>query len=147
MRQVNPAVRDLARQLLAAEAGDIRAPHEAVQAAERACAKLRLHLVRLVGLEGFRALLVRALALATADVPWLRAVQVQPDGSLQGLSEAATQQEGAGVAEGYAALLAQLFGLLITFVGETLTLRLAREIWPEAALGDTLSRPQEEAQG
>ena len=104
-------------------------------------------MVRLVGLEGFRALLVRALALARAERPWLSAVEVRQDGSLQGLGEAALQRDNAGATEGYAALLAQFLGLLITFVGETLTLRLASEIWPEAPVADTLSRLHEEANG
>ena len=33
-------------------------------------------------------------------------------------------------------LVAQLLGLLFTFIGESLTLRLLLDVWPEAALDD-----------
>ena len=38
--------------------------------------------------------------------------------------------------EGGVVLLAQLLGLLVAFIGETLTLRLVREVWPEVPLDD-----------
>jgi hypothetical protein len=34
------------------------------------------------------------------------------------------------------ALLAQLLGLLVAFIGESLTLRLVREVWPPVTLGN-----------
>jgi circadian clock protein KaiC len=37
---------------------------------------------------------------------------------------------------GGVALLAQLLGLLVAFIGENLTLRLVREVWPKAPLND-----------
>ena len=33
-------------------------------------------------------------------------------------------------------LLAQLLGLLVAFIGETLTLHLVRDIWPKTTLND-----------
>jgi len=33
-------------------------------------------------------------------------------------------------------LLAQLLGLLVTFIGEALTVRLVREVWPKVPLDD-----------
>lgn len=45
---------------------------------------LRPHLATLMGKAGVRALFARALALATAEVSWLHAVQVSPDGDLEG---------------------------------------------------------------
>jgi hypothetical protein len=41
--------------------------------------RLRPHLATLMGNGGFRALLARALALASAEVSWLRTVQVNAD--------------------------------------------------------------------
>lgn len=73
---------------------------------------------------GFKALLSRALALAAAEIPSLRTWQINADGSFE-------RAEGVG-AEGGVVLVAQLFGLLATFIGEELTLRLVREVWPKA---------------
>ena len=90
-----------------------------------------------MGNGGFHALLSRALALASAEVPWLRAVHVKADGSLEGLDELASASwtrmrlSRAGVV-----LLAQLLGLLVAFIGENLTLRLVREVWPKLPLND-----------
>jgi hypothetical protein len=93
--------------------------------------KLRPHLSTLMGNGGFRALLSRALVLANAEVPWLRAVRVKADGSLEGLDELQAQVAPEEVAEGRMVLLAQLLGLLVTFIGERLTLRLMQDVWPK----------------
>jgi len=105
---------------------------EAVYAGE----KLRPLLTGLMGSGGFRALLSRALTLATAEVPGLRAVHVQADGSLEGLEELRTQLSPAELFDGRVVLLAQLLGLLQAFIGEDLTMRLARDIWPSTQLTD-----------
>ena len=112
-------------------------------AALSALTKLRIHLTRLVGIAGFEALLARALALARAEAAWMGTVRVQTDGTLEGFSEAAQLQLADAVAVGCTALLAQLFGLLVTFVGEALTLRLMQEVWPEARLDNTNSGAEE----
>ena len=82
-----------------------------------------------MGEGGFRALLARALALAAAEVPWLRAVQVKADGTLAGWEELPAQLDPDEYLEGRVVLLAQLLGLLVAFIGEKLTLRLMREVW------------------
>jgi hypothetical protein len=107
-------------------------------------AKLRSHLSRLVGVEGFQALLTRALALAKAEVGWLATVRVQANATLEGFDAAAQQQPSEVVAEGSAVLLAQLLGLLVTFIGEALTLRLVQDVWPEAQ-GDAINFSAKEA--
>jgi len=98
------------------------------------CEKLRPHLATLMGDGGFRALLSRALA--DTEVPWLRAVHVKPDGSLGGLEELHVQLDLDEFFEGRIVLLAQLIGLLVAFIGENLTLRLVREVWPNVPLND-----------
>ena len=40
------------------------------------------------------------------------------------------------LSEGEVVLLAQLLGLLVAFIGEKLTLRLVREVWPQVPLDD-----------
>ena len=41
-----------------------------------------------------------------------------------------------GGAEAAVAITAHLLGLLVTFIGEPLTLRLVREAWPDASLDE-----------
>ena len=89
-----------------------------------------------MGNGGFRALLSRALALASAEVPWLSAVHVDGDGALDGLAELEAQVDPGEIAEGRVVLLAQLLGLLVAFIGEDLTLRLTREAWPKLSFND-----------
>lgn len=88
-----------------------------------------------MGSTGFHALLSRALAVARAEAPGLRAVQIKPDGTLAFLDEPgarANPDELAGGAE----LVAQLIGLLQAFIGESLTLRMLRNVWPKLSLND-----------
>jgi hypothetical protein len=132
MKQAAPAVWDLARLLLALEANRSEHVAEEAYAALIVFEKVRSSLSKLVGVAGFQALLARALALAKPEAVWLRAVCVQADATLEGFSETAQQQPADAVAEGSAALLAQFLGLLVTFIGEALTLRLVGDVWPEA---------------
>jgi len=89
-----------------------------------------------MGRGGFRALLSRALALATAEVRWLRTMQVNADGAFEGLEALQSRIDPAEFNEGRVVLLAHLFGLLVAFIGPNLTLRLASEIWPQILLVD-----------
>ena len=143
MKQASPAIRFLARRLLALEADGSEQADVKERAALSAFAKLRLHLTKLIGISGFQVLLARALALAKAEVTWLEPVHVQADATLEGFSEAAQRQPADAVAEGCLALLAELIGLLVVFIGEALTLRLVQEVWPEARLDDPNSGAEE----
>ena len=96
--------------------------------------KLRPHLAALMGNGGFRALLARALVLAGAEVSWLRAVHVRVDGTLEGVEAIRAQLDPTEFLEGRIVLLAQLLGLLVAFIGPSLTSRLMGEIWPQVAL-------------
>ena len=122
---------DLARRLVALEAASATdAPaHEALQV----CEKLRISLTRFAGLDSFTALLRRALALARTDVPVLQSVTVTADGQFQGTEEIGSAAGDVSV-QAATAITAHLLGLLATFIGEPLTLRLVREAWPEASL-------------
>lgn len=102
-------------------------------AAFRVCDRLRYSLTSLIGVEGFRSLLSRALARSGDEVPWLKAVHVKSDGSLEGWDP--VQVPAAKLAEGEAMLVTHLLDLLATFIGEGLTLQLLQEAWPETPLG------------
>ena len=80
---------------------------------------------------GVRALLSRALVLATEEVSWLDAVQVNVDGGLEGYEALGWQLDQSEFVLGRTVLLAQLLGLLVAFIGPSLTSRLLSEIWPQ----------------
>lgn len=128
-----PAMRDLARRLLALEAASRTAADAPAHEAARVLDKLRLSLARFAGPEGFASLLRRALALARAEIPALRTVEATPDGSLNGFDQVAADAGSSGT-DAALAITAHLLGLLVTFVGEALTLRLVRDAWPDVAL-------------
>ena len=125
-------MRNLAQRLLAVEAANQSAADAHLHEAVRVCEKLRIALIRLAGSDGFESLLRRALALARSEVPALDRVTVKPDCSMEGLTEL-TANAAAGEFHGPTAITAHLLGLLITFIGEPLTLRLVREAWPDAS--------------
>ena len=105
-------------------------------AAVRVYEKLRRLLSAVLGSGGFRALSTRALTLAKADAPELGAVDVNADGSLAWLSEVLPRSNQGQIAKGEVILIAQLLGLLVTFIGEALMLRLVQDAWPKATPDD-----------
>jgi hypothetical protein len=90
--------------------------------------KLSPHFGALMGAAGFRALLSRALVLANAEVAWLRELHIKADGSFDGLNELEAQANPEEISNGGIVLLARLLGLLVTFIGEDLTLLLLSNI-------------------
>ena len=140
-----PESRHLAQRLLTYEAVASENSEPAESGAFRVCAKLRRPLITLVGMAGFRSLLSRALTLARAQAPSLSAVQVAADGSLKGLDEIASQTDKEQASDGGAILVTQLIGLLLTFIGEGLTLRLVQDVWPEAAFDGRVSEKEKKA--
>ena len=129
-------MRDFAERLVAYETRANKPSEANTTAAFFVIDKLRPQLATFMGNAGFRALLSRALALANAEVPWLRAVHVKADGALEGLHELGEQLGPDQIFEGRVVLVAQLFGLLVAFIGEDLTLRLVREAWPKLPLNN-----------
>jgi hypothetical protein len=130
MSRAAPKMRDLAERLIAYEAArGTKSSGAKIPAACLVIDRLRPQLATLMGNIGFRALLSRTLALANPDFPWLRAVHVKAEGSLEGLDELA-EVDPDEIFEGCSALLAQLLELLAAFIGKDLTLQLVREVWP-----------------
>lgn len=139
---MSSATQDLARRLIALEAmcdvdsldaDSLEGKDEAV----RVCEKLRTPLAKFLGLAGYRSLMARALAMAKSETASLDPVQVQPDGSLDGISP--------NDAEAALVVLAHLLGLLVEFVGERMTLRLVFDGWPSASLDETDSSVEEQS--
>jgi hypothetical protein len=125
-------MRDLARRLLAESqsAADSDA-RKAVLVNE----KLRNVLIQFAGADGFRSLLGRALDLASVEAPALKNASVGADGRLEGLEQLATLPGSVSGASAVA-ITAHLLELLVTFIGEPLTLRLVRKAWPNLSLGE-----------
>lgn len=134
MPATSPSMGALARRLLAASRATTapRADHTTV-----VVDSLRPPLTRLAGSEGFASLLRRAVALASANAPSLQNVRVGADGSLKGIEEPAAGTGGTRATDDAAAVITeQLLELLVTFIGEGLTLRLVREAWPDTCLDE-----------
>ena len=108
-------------------------------AAFRVCEKLRDPLCLLAGVGGYRSLLSRALVLAKGEAPILGGIQIKQDGSLGHSVELEAQLHTEEAAKAGAILARQLVDLLITFIGEALTLRLVQGVWPNAALNSSKS--------
>ena len=96
----------------------------------------RPFLAQVVGALGFSAVLSRALAIASADVAWLRTVHVKPDGSLEGLGDLEAKVDANEIAEGRVVLLAEFIGLLVVLIGERLVLQLVRQAMPKVSKDD-----------
>jgi hypothetical protein len=112
-------MRDLARQLLAANA----ASDSPVSNAVAVCDALRIGLTKFAGADGFAALLRRALAIARVEAPSLQNVTLGTNCHMEAFD---------GVTPDAAeSLVAHLLHLLVIFIGEPLALRLVRETWPD----------------
>ena len=134
MNRATPRMRDIAGRLIAFEARGIKSSGTRTPAACLVGEKLRPQLAAVMGNIGFSALQSRALALANGQFSWLRAVHVKADGGFQGLDAVDAQIDPGEFFEGCVVLFAHLLGLLVTFIGEELTLRMVREAWPELPL-------------
>ncbi len=127
---------NLARQIVALEAAHGRTSRtknsrgEAVPALQ-VCEKLRIVLTVFAGAAGFQALLTRAMTLAKAQAKSLAALQIQEDGSLAGFDKLDAETSREKGAAG-AVLVAHLLDLLVMFIGESLTLQLVLDAWPDA---------------
>ena len=134
LNRATPKLRDFAERLISVEVSKSSAskPPAVITVLD----KLRPCLAQVVGELGFRAVLLRALAKANADVAWLRAVHVKADGSLEGLDELEAKLDPKQIAEGRVVLLAEFFGLLVELIGEPLVLRLVHTAMPNVPKDD-----------
>lgn len=139
MQTPSRSTRDLARRLLVASrnGADPRTADPGL-----VIERLRASLSRLAGVDGFASLLRRALTLAGMESQSLRQVKIDASGHLQGLEELKMEPGADARAEAICAVTAHLLELLVTFIGEAITLRLVREAWPELPLDDP--NPSEE---
>jgi hypothetical protein len=143
MSTASPEIQDLARRLFAFEAAHAVSSDAGVDVAVRVIEELRLRLIKLAGVDGFRSLLSRALTLAKAEVSSLTMVQVRADGSLEGFDGIEGSGEAGAAGQPGIVLVAHLLELLVTFIGAPLTLRLVRDKWPDASMDGADLRSEE----
>jgi hypothetical protein len=135
MANISLGITHLARQVLTLESANSGPAGTEIDRAARACEKLRGSLTKLAGSSGLSMLLARAVALAMKKDSSLTPLHVGIDGSLTGVDEVRRGLNGSHVAHhGGAIVLAELLGLLVSFIGESLTLTLVREAWPDASI-------------
>jgi len=136
--------RDLARSLVAREADEGTASLHTEPATVRVYERLRRQLGAPVGVDGFRALASRALALAKSQSPRLSAVQLTANGGLRGLGEVESQTDADEDGEAGINLIAQLLGLFLTFLGEATTLRLIEDLRLQGDVSPVSARTTED---
>jgi hypothetical protein len=141
-----PAQRELAGWLLTQEMGNAADAQALTAAAERVCKKLCQRLTRVVTAAGCQMLLARAVVLARTEFPFLNGVRASTttEACLNGLQASVMDVELSTAREALTAVLASLVGLLATFIGEDLSMRLLHETWPDAP---TLPRSGEREAG
>ena len=136
MNRATPQLRDFAERLISIGVIDTQSSASKPPAVFTLIEKLRPSLAQVVGDLGFTAILSRALAIANADVAWLRAVRVKPDGSLEGLDELGAKVDPQEIAEGRVVLLAEFVSLLVQLIGERIVLQLMHQAMPKVSRHD-----------
>jgi len=130
----NAALQQLALKVLAQHAGSAPGTEALVAAVRRAYDDLARVSIPLIGQVGVDALTGRALHLAQRAHPWLvhtRAPE-QWKGPLDQIIFCLEQQDPAVATEAAGAVFGTLTGLLVSFIGEPLTVGLLRQAWPDA---------------
>lgn len=130
--------RQLALKVLAHRAGANASPEAFAAAAFRAYDDLARVSAQLIGQSGIDALTCRALHLAQQEYPWLvhRRQPEQAEGPFAQIVVCLKRQDAAIATEGAAAVFGTLAGLLVTFIGEPLTMQMLRKAWPDAFSAD-----------
>jgi hypothetical protein len=106
-----------------------------LEAAHMSLIELGEQLTQLVGAEGYRALVERALQLAASDFPWLAEVHPASDepGRLLGLDKVIRRAAPDAGIEALAATLGAVLWLLLGLIGEDLTQHVLDQAWPWVA--------------
>lgn len=136
MNRATPKLRDFAERLNSIGAIEAKSSASKPPAVFTVIEKLRPCLAQTVGDLGFNAVLSRALAIAKADIAWLRVVHVKPDGTLEGLDQLEAKVGPKEIAEGRVVLLAEFVSLLVELIGERLVLQLVHQAMPKVSKDD-----------
>lgn len=140
MNHATPRMRDLAHRLIAIETGGEESSRTENQTALEVVQKLRPALEELMGSTGFHALVSRSLVLAEKEVPGLGGARMNADGGVEHFQETQVKTAPQPVSTGGAVMLAWLLGLLMSFIGEILTMQLVIEVWPDLSRKGSLQK-------
>lgn len=134
MSHATPKMQYFAKRLISHESRTNDWSLSELQTAFVVTRKLRPLLEELMGNTGFRALVTRSMLLAKKEVPALSNAKIDAHGDLEEFQEAQAEA-GLEVANtGGIIMLAEMLGLLGSFIGELLTMQLVLETWPELPL-------------
>src|SRR5688572_8625211 len=140
----NAALQQLALRVLAHHAGSAPETEALVAAVRRTYDDLARMSTPLIGQVGVDALTGRALHLAQREYSWLAGTpepgQASPFAYVVVRLE---QQDPAVASEAASAVFATLTGLLVTFIGESLTSGLLRQAWADAFPGANREETQQ----
>jgi hypothetical protein len=130
----NAVLSQLALRALAHHAGPNASTDTLAAAAFRAYDDFARAAAQLIGQAGVDALTARAVHLAQQEYPWLihRREPEQAEGAFAQVVACLKRQEPAVACEAGGAVIAILAGLLVTFIGESLTMQFLRKAWPDA---------------
>jgi hypothetical protein len=125
----SPEVRALAQSILRTATAGCATPEQRAAAVESACGLLQQEMALLVGAEGFRALMKRAVHLTRRECP---CIELAPgDGGGTVLSTSALLTDAASPELRCSALLfSHVIDLFSRFIGQALTNRVLSRIWP-----------------
>lgn len=130
----NDGLRKLALKVLAQHAGPAPGAEAVAAAARRAYDDLVRESAPLIGQAGVDALTGRALHLAQRKYLWLNLARGpgQVEGPFAQVIAGLERQTPAAATEAAAVVFGLFTGLLVTFIGESLTVGLLRKAWPDA---------------
>lgn len=135
------SVRRLARRLLSEDHVEPVEPAALTAGFERVCQSLNSELGPLITSSAFHALLWRALRLAQREFALLERVTAEAASrcSFEAIREQPPGDEQRQVLDSITAVLAHLIWLLITLIGQHLTLRALRTARPDLAIDEARS--------
>lgn len=127
----NADLRPVAMSVLTRRAGSAADAVAVAAAARRAYDDLAVVVVPLIGQVGVEALTARASYLAQQQYSWGQTEEKQGVGPFGHVRLWLERQDPAVAIEAAAEVLSTLGGLLVTFIGLSLTMRLLRKAWPD----------------
>jgi hypothetical protein len=133
--------REAFRQLPVGEAGSDADTTAIASGARRLCERFAQQRTPIIGDAGMAAICSRSLHVALRQLPSPTPICAQtgdPCGRLQVLPH---ELEPGGATEAVVDVLTTARALLDSFIGQALTTRLLRDVWPDAFDGDTQETP------
>jgi hypothetical protein len=127
MNKYPSRIQYIVENFLLLESRELNQAIESILVAMQVFEKLKKPLTLLSGDAGFQSLLSRSLSLAQEDEPRLQQIKTNKAGSIERRDTTSAIEEFDGCGK---TLIVHFLGLLITFVGEDITMQILEDIWP-----------------